>query len=289
MSTSDPARHPAALSPLRCSLEAAGLAIAFALLPELAGPRTGALQPHPGWIAVLVLSARAGGGGFFAGLLAAAGAVAVGTAVTTGSVAGAWVGLDSGPNLVAFGACLAVSWVASWHLRRQVKLRERLGKLSERISETEAANQALREVVGALRARVDRAATSLSFLRDVAARLDGTDPVAAAEGAADLALARTGASAAMVQVGMGGVRRPLAIRDARGPGALSPLEPLEADLTVPIRNGIPVGTLTLWGVPRSGLDDATSNDLAIIASWCLHALAPAAWRREVGGDGRKLG
>ena len=40
----------------RLALEAAGLAAALAFLPEVAGARAGAvLEPHPGWIAVLLL------------------------------------------------------------------------------------------------------------------------------------------------------------------------------------------------------------------------------------------
>jgi hypothetical protein len=63
--------------------------------------------------------------------------------------------------------------------------------------------------------------------------------------------------------------------------ALAPLELREADLTVPIRNANDrVGVIALWGTPRSGLDDATAHDLAVIASWCAPALAVAAWRRD---------
>jgi hypothetical protein len=183
--------------------------------------------------------------------------------------------LDSGPNLIAFGACLAVSWVASWHLRRHADLCERQRTLSDRAAEAEAIVVTLRDLVSTLRARVDRTWTSLSFLRDVAARLEGMDPVGAAEAAAELALARTGAYAAAVNVGRGGSRR-LAVRDARGPDALTPLALRDADLTVPIRNGHgPVGTIVLWGIPRSGLGDATAHDLEVIASWCLPALASA--------------
>ena len=288
MSTSRGILRFSSPSPLGRSLEAAGLAVVLALLPELVWPRTGMLPIHTGWLVVLVLSARDGSAGFFTGLVAATAATVIGSALA-GYGGAAWSHFDSGLDLIALGACLAVSWVASWHLRRQADLRERLGALAERVSEAGAANQALRDVVARLRTRVDRAATSLSFLRDVAARLDGTDPVAAAEAAADLALARTGASAAMVQVGVGGTQRPLAVRDARGATALAPLDLREADVTVPIRNGTPVGALTLWGVPGSSCDEATANDLAIIATWCLPALAVAAWRPETHGSARRAG
>ena len=259
------------------------LAVAFAFLPELAGARAGAaLEPHPGWIAVLALAARYGSGGFFAGLIAAAGAVVVGSAVAGTGLATSWSHLDSGPNLIAFAACLSVPWVGSWHLRRQADLGERLRSLSDRVAKADTAIEAYREVAMTLRARADRTWTSLSFLRDVAARLEGPDPVAAAEGAADLALARTGASAAAVKVGTGEDQRFLAVRDVSGPHPLAPPTHCAADLTVPIRHGNDrVGVITLYGIPRSALDDATVHDLTAIASWCGPAVATAVWRQEM--------
>jgi uncharacterized coiled-coil protein SlyX len=274
--------HPALPGLRRLALDALGLAVALGFLPELAAGRAGVvLEPHPAWIAVLILAARDGSGGFFAALIAAAAAVGAGSAIAGTGLATSWSRFDSGPNLITFGACLTVSWVASWHLRRHVDLCERLGALSDRAAEGEATIETLRGVVATLRTRVDRASTSLSFLRDVAARLEGGDPVAAAEGAADLALARTGACAAQVKVGMNGFQRLLAVRDARGPKAIAPLALGDADLTVPIRNGKDrVGVIALWGIPRSGLDDATAHDLAVIASWCVPAFAIAVWRPE---------
>lgn len=264
------------------ALDACGLAAALGFLPELVGERAGAvLEPHPGWIAVLVLAARDGSVGFFAGLLAAAAAIAVGSVVAGAGLATSWSRLDSGPNLTAFAACLAVSWVASWHLRREAGLNERLHAVSDRAADAEATIESLRDVAARLRTRVDRTTASLSFMRDVAARLEGADPVAAAEAAADLAIARTGASAATVNVGMGRFQRLLAVRDARGPRVLAPLTARDAGLTVPIRNGSDrIGVIALWGVARSGVDDATMNDLVIIASWCVPALSMTAWHPE---------
>src|SRR5262249_13445257 len=54
--------------------------------------------------------------------------------------------------------------------------------------EARAAIEALTATVTTLRARVDRTSTSLSFLREVAVRLEGSDPVAAAEAATILSL-----------------------------------------------------------------------------------------------------
>ena len=133
----------------------------------------------------------------------------------------------------------------------------------------------------ALRTRVDRATTSLSFLRDVAARLDGTDPVAAAEAAADLALVRTGASVVAVKAGMGELQRFVAVRDPRGPDSMGAAGLHNPELSVPIRAGNDrVGVLALWGVSPSALDEAAVHDLDVIASWCGRVLLTAAWQPE---------
>lgn len=278
MRISSPSRISPALG--RRVLDALVLGVAFALVPGWLGALAGAgLSPHPGWIAVLALSARDGAGGFFVGIVVAAFTAAVGAAAGGEPFTAPWTRLGSPPDLVALGACVVVSWVGAWHTRRRGDLGARMRSLADRAAEAEAANAALRGVLAALRARLDRATTSLSFLRDVAARLEGTDPVAAAEGAADLALARTGASAAAVRVGFGGFERVLAVRDARGPKGLAPLQLREADLMLPIRNRHDrVGVLALWGIPGPGLDSATRHDLEVIASWSAPALAIATWR-----------
>src|SRR5438034_8386695 len=78
------------------------LALALALLPELLAARRGVvLEPHPSWIAVLVLAARYGSGGLFAGLIAAAGAVGIGSAIAGAGLLTPWSRLDSGLNLIA--------------------------------------------------------------------------------------------------------------------------------------------------------------------------------------------
>jgi hypothetical protein len=269
------------------ALEVLGLGVLFALLPQLAEARSGVtLEPHPGWIAVLVLAARYGSGGLFAGLVTAAGAILGATAIAGTGLSSVWRGLDSTPSLIAFGGCLIVSWIASWHLRREAELSRQLDTLRDRSREARAEFQTLSDAVATLRARVDRTSTSLSFLRDVARRLEGRDPVAAAEAAADLALARAGASAATIRVGPGGFQRLLAVRDARGPHLLGSLDARHADLSVPLRDGGDcIGILALWGVSRSDCDEATTHDLGVIASWCARALRPLALTGSQSGSG----
>src|SRR6187399_2346235 len=105
-------------------------AFAFAFLPELARTGTGlALDPHPCWIGVLLLAARGGSDGLLTGLVAAAAGIAIAMPVGGVGLAYTWNGLDTASNMIAFAACLAVSWVASWHLRRYADALERQGAL----------------------------------------------------------------------------------------------------------------------------------------------------------------
>jgi hypothetical protein len=49
-----------------------------------------------------------------------------------------------------------------------------------------------------------------------------------------------------------------------------------AELTVPIQVGKKaLGQISLWGLPRSAVTEATGHDLVVIASWCGSALAAA--------------
>jgi hypothetical protein len=266
-------------------MEAALLASVFGLLPELLLARgVAAPRPHPGWLAVLLLAARDGRDGCLAGLVATGSALVLGAWCAGVAPGPALARLSTVPDLVALATCLLVSWIGSWHLRRHAELEGRLRRSVAREGESEATLGALREAVAFLRARVDRATCSLSFLRDVAGRLESGDPIRAAEAAADLAMARTGAAVAAVKVGPDGFRRLLAVRDARGPEGFEPLELRTADLTVPIRGGAePMGVLALWGLPQDGLDEGASNDLALIASWCAPALGSGPRRERWSG------
>ena len=279
MSTFEPRRRIASEVGRRV-LESSGLALVFALGPDLVPwSLIDAGVPHPGWIAVVVLAARYGVGGLLSGLLAVVAALALGTAVAGTPVLTAWGRLHTTPDLAAFGACLGVSGVASWHLRRRLDLQEALAAMTVRARQAEETVGALRGAVATLRARVDRSWNALSFLRDVTERLEGPDPIAAAEGAADLALARTGASAVAIYTVSEGLSRPVAVRDARGPQTLAPLLAHEATLRVPMgKVGESVGFIALWGVTPSELDPATTRDLQIVGMWCADALAGLSWR-----------
>src|SRR5689334_2035486 len=173
MSTSRPSqpsrRGRITRSPLRLAFDAVLLTGVFAVAPEILSPSQAMeIAPHPGWIAVLVLGARDGGWGLIVGVFALACVVGIAATITSTSFAATWARIDSGENAVALGACLLVSWVGTWHQRRAADLDERRRTITARVSDAEATIATLRDVVARLRARADRTATSLSFLREAA-------------------------------------------------------------------------------------------------------------------------
>lgn len=258
------------------ALESLGLAAVFSFLPEILSPGdASAFDPHPGWLAVVILSARYGNPGFFGGMAAAAGLGGLGAVIA--GAGSPWDSLGSERNLIVLGACLIVSWIGSSHNRRQAELRERVRDALERASESEATVLALREAARALRGRAERALDSLTLLRDIASRLDGSDPAAAAEAAADLALIRTRASAVAVTSGEGASHRLWAFREASCHTAATPATLRDADRSVPMRHGsTAVGAIDLWDIPQEVLNEQTLHDLSVIAAWCGQAIAAAA-------------
>jgi hypothetical protein len=186
----------------------------------------GVLHPHPIWLVVLVLAARYGARGLVVAIPVAWGVLAVMAAPWTPAVASAasagaavaargaaraswlrsWratpvrllVTLAMPAELGALTAAVLVGWVASAHERRERASAEKLGVLERRAGVDSAAIEELRRAALALRARNDRLDLSLTFLRGVARRLEGSDAGAAAEAALELATARLGARAAAV-------------------------------------------------------------------------------------------
>ena len=102
-------------------------------------------------------------------------------------------------ELGALAAALVVSWIASVHERRAQDLEEQRDLLAGKASHEAAALGELRRAALALRARNDRLDLALTFLRDVARRIDGGDVGTASEAALALVVARLGARAGAVQ------------------------------------------------------------------------------------------
>jgi hypothetical protein len=156
----------------------------------------------------------------------------------------------------------------------------------------------------ALRARNDRLDLALTFLRDVARRIDGGDVGAASEAALTLVVARLGARAGAVQartndaslilvasIGAWDLAATPAGHDATVVEALKSAQPIRAidlpgagpsdsDLAAPIIVGREtVGVMAVRGVARVGA--AALRDLEVVAEWLGTAFARARARRVI--------
>ncbi|HXJ18859.1 MAG TPA: hypothetical protein VMT03_01395 [Polyangia bacterium] len=297
------------ISSKRLWIEAAvGTAFALAVTAVASGEPhlgLGRLSPHPVWLVVLALAARYGVRGLVASVPVAWGGLAL--------LGGSWRTapglalkvLATHPELGALAGALIVGWIASVHERQAHLMDEKLQAVSARASRDAAALGELRQAALALRARNDRLDLSLTFLRDVARRIESGERVLAAEAALLLVVARLGARAAAVLIPASG-GRPLATIAAAGawqaaasdaPDAtatealrsgqpvraveLTGAGPSDSDLAAPIvLDGVAVGVLVVRGVSRMGA--AALRDLAVVAEW----IAPAF---EKAGSGAKGG
>jgi hypothetical protein len=249
---------------------------------------------------VLVLAVRYGNVGFLAGALAAALAAAL-APLCAGSGLESLAGrVSSKGDLGAALAAVLVGWVASSHHKRARALAVQLAASSARVRDGEEAVTRLSEAAIALRSRADRTEGSLAFLADIAERMDGASPSGGAEAALQLALARTGARAGLVQITDEGRLRTLA---SQGAWTLDTLEPPavhrdrtayaavaqaqlvracdvadvridDSDLAAPItgRDGHVVGMIALRGVPFAATKTASLSDLNVVARWLSRVL-----------------
>jgi hypothetical protein len=291
-------------------MEAAVASVIAVVIAAMVAPRglgLAALYPHPVWLAVLVVGARYGGRGMTIAVPAAWGSLAlaaVGLHLPSGSVVHRF---SSGADLGALVAAALVSWIGSAHERRYAALTSELETVRKRSDADQLALVELRRAAVSLRARADRLDTSLTFLRDVSWRLDGPDPDSAAQAALDLATARLGARAAVVEVLGNGGLMPLAsagvwtpevtgdrtaaavVRTRRAIRAvdLQDAGPSDSDLAAPIIDprGVLVGVLAVRGVPQGGVSEAALRDLAIIAAWAAPAVSRARSEHHGSTDG----
>ncbi len=291
---------------------AAGTAIVLAATAVAAGgPHLGLgkFTPHPVWLVVLAMSARYGVRGLVASVPVAWAALALLGGPWRTAPAFALKALATPAELGALAASVIVSWIASVHDRACHALEEKLQGVVAKANRDAAALGELRQAALALRARNDRLDLSLTFLRDVARKIESGDRTAAAEAALTLIMARLGARAAAVEVPSSD-GRPLstlasagawhaaggsdvpdttaaeALRSGRAIRAvdLTGAGPTDSDLAAPILvDDVPVGVLVARGVSRMGA--ASLRDLAVVAEW----LAPAFDKARSGADGGALG
>jgi hypothetical protein len=282
-------------------LAALGIGAATLLSPRDAG--LGTLFPYPIWLAIALLATRYGSRGLAIGMILGWSLTAFVAAVLRLPLALLGGRAGSGPDLGALLGVVLIAWVASTHERRYTDASARMAALEDRAVSDREAVGALRATAVTLRARTDRLETSLTFLRDVATRLEGNDPVAAAQAALELAVARIGARAGVVAAlerddgSPGGLvtlascgalaaadpraditvasvllnRRPARAIDITG-GAGAEASDLAAPILSPDGAGV-LGIVALRGVPQGGAGAAALHDLSLIAGWCARTLS----------------
>jgi polysaccharide biosynthesis protein PelD len=294
------------------------IAVGVAGLLAPSGLGLTSLYPHPVWLAVLIVAARYGGRGLTLAVPLAWGALALAAAGLRVSPGAVMQRLSSGADLGALVAAVLVSWIGSGHERRQAAVAWELASVRKRGEADQRALSELRRTALSLRARADRLDTSLTFLRDVSARLGGDDADRAAQAALDLVMARLGARAAVVEMlGKDGLS-PLASAGVWAPGGTSSEAgeappgaagdrtvaaamrarqairavdlqdggPADSDLAAPIIDprGELVGVLAVRGVPQGGVSPGALRDVAIIAAWMAAAVSGARAGRHAGAQ-----
>lgn len=275
------------------SVVAGALAAAVAVMWSPHDPWLGGQVLHPAWIAVLVLATRYG----HAGLILAAPLVWT-TLALTSVVAGAGAAgatrLFGAADLSAAVTAALVAAIATHHHGRQAELRRQRDELDQRARSEADAALAMREALELLRDRHDRIDLSVTFWRDIAARVQGGDSADAARAALQLAMVRTGARAGIVRRIADGTTSTVAWR-----GAWTLSEPIprdifpdrtitaavergrvvtaaevegagtdDSDVAAPVRQGDEiVGVIALRGAPGSRLVPSALRDLDVVAGW----------------------
>ena len=290
----------ALVSPAIVAREAVVVAMLVAGLTALLAPRDlgFGVAPHPAWAAVILLSARYGSRGFGFALFAVWGTLTL-TALAMDVPLGPLLSAagNSVPDLTALVLSVLVAWISSAHERRIDDLSARGVELAQKSTGDDAIVAELQGAAMALRARADRLDHSVTFIRDVAARLEGGDPLLGSQAALELAIARTGARAGVVQLvdergrlrtvaSLGAwtllrARPPDVLLDRTIEAAFESAASVRAidlpeggrdqsDVATPIVDeaGEALGVLALRGVPPDSLSHALVHDLGLIARWC---------------------
>ncbi|HUH02793.1 MAG TPA: hypothetical protein VML75_12430 [Kofleriaceae bacterium] len=282
---------------------AGGLAAGISVLIAPADPWLASIAMHPSWLAVLALSAFYGLRGLaiatpIAWATVAMVAIAVG-APASSLTARLGVGSDAVPLLVS----MIVAGAAMVHRNRHRELAERLARAEKTASSAAGRSGDLNNLAVRLQARQDRIDCSISYWRDLASRLEGDDPIAAAQAALELCMARTGASAGLVRRSAGGRLQNLAWRgqwtaempvprdiftDRTIDAAVTAgrvmladevpeVDADDSDVAVPVfapDTGDLLGVLALRGAQHSRLGAGELADLVALAGWLAAAIAP---------------
>lgn len=281
------------------------LGLTFVVSPgDLSMPGSGL---HPGWIAVVVISARYGVRGLYLSLGAVWGPLLAASALVPGSAEGFSNRLHGFSDLMALSSAVAVAWVAMSHERRILRATAKLESADEARRELEGTAATMQRSLTQLRARCDRMDMSISLWRSIARCLERGDSHEAARAALELCSLRSGSIAGVVLRSVcGGTSEAddspiLAQRGMWAPGSLSNTAAssdrtalaaiesgvprtatdvidageLDSDLAIPALDdldGSVLGVIALRGVDPGRLNAAVMRDLSLIAAWLAPSL-----------------
>lgn len=273
----------------------------LAMIAKPSDPALSSLAVHPIWAIAIILAAHHGARALLVLPALSFGLVAA-TTITGAGAESALARIQRPGDLAMWCVAIAVAFVGGAHQRRVHSLRERLATAEERARTADEATRELSDTALALRDRCDRSDTSLVFLADVATRLDMRDPSDAGQAALELAMTRTGAGGALVQLlePNGRLRTltargrwsaetfwpPELFRDRTAAVAVECTRPVvahevpgvtsdDSDIAAPLiaPNGKTIGVLALRRVPFQQLTRAMREDLSAVARWVAAPLA----------------
>ena len=262
---------------------------------------------HPLWIPVLVFAARYAVRGMFIALLMATAALAAASLAEYGTLAALSLRASNPHDMVALLSATLVAWTAMTRDGRLAQVVRARDDMQRRVRDSEETVNALGEVVGVLRCRLDRIDLSIHMWREIARRLDHGPLPSAATAALELASLRTGAAAGQVQRCGNGSRlqtiatfgpmgtptsdisrdrtvlNAMAFRRAALRSDLPDALPEDSDVAVPIMNadGAVLGVLAMRETPPTRLHAAEVRDLEVVASWLADSFASP--QLQVGG------
>lgn len=260
---------------------------------------------HPLWIPVLVFAARYGVRGMFTAVGMATVALAVSSLVEHGQLSDLATRSANPYDIMALMSATLVAWTAMMRDRRLARAAEDQEEMGRRLATSEETADALREVVGVLRHRLDRIDLSITMWRAIAWRLDHGAPSEAAAAALELAAIRSGAATGEVHRNVDG-RLDLLASCGRGPSTGDAARDATARHAVALRRtalrrevagatladsevAVPIldpdsrlllGVLTMRDAPTRGLRASDVRDLEVVAAW----LALAFTRPEPDGE-----
>ncbi len=263
---------------------------------------------HPLWIPVMVFSARYAVRGLFYSVVLCAAALAAVSYADQGTLTELTVRGSNPHDMVALLAATLVAWTSMMRDGRLAHLASARDDVTRRLAASEETVNALGEVVGVLRYRLDRIDLSITMWREIARRMDHGPLPNAAAAALELASLRTGAAAGMVQRCHGTRLQTIATvghvtgamndisRDRTAQNAMTSrraalrsdlpdTRPEDSDVAVPIMHpatGELLGVLAMREAPSARLHSAEVRDLEVVAAWLADSF-PSAPQVMAGG------